>query len=250
VNIYSTSHFVRLVASIDVETGSNTHATNCDTLQRTAPHCNILQRNSLQHTATRGWKCVTGTLCDLLGVTMLRLVATHMQHTATHCHTLPHTATHCHTLPHTATHCNTLPHTATHCRLRQRNTLQHTATYCSILQHTAAQQSASHCNTGLERGDEQLNDLWAVMMLRFVETQATHCITLQYTATHRSTTPTYICTCMYMCMCIYMYLYICIYIYMCIINILMYIYTCIYICICICIHVHLYSMHIHILPSH
>jgi len=59
----------------------------------------------------------------------------HTTHTARH-HTLQHTAathprpgiraravtaTHCHTLQHTATHCNTLPHAATH------HTLQHTA---------------------------------------------------------------------------------------------------------------------------
>ena len=58
-------HFVRLVRCNDVETG---------TLQRTATHCNILQRNSLQHTATRGWKWVMCTLCDLFVVMMLRLV--------------------------------------------------------------------------------------------------------------------------------------------------------------------------------
>ena len=58
-------HFMRLVGCNDVETG---------TLQRTATHCNILQRNSLQHTATRGWKWVMCTLCDLFVVMMLRLV--------------------------------------------------------------------------------------------------------------------------------------------------------------------------------
>ena len=34
-----------------------------------------------------------------------------LQHTTTHCNTLPHTATDYHTLQHTTTHCNSLPHT-------------------------------------------------------------------------------------------------------------------------------------------
>jgi len=103
-----------------------------------------------------------------------------LQHTATHCNTLPYTATlthshsaasHCDTLQHTATHYNTLQHshtctlphrTVTHYNTLQhsthshfathRNTLQHTATHCSTLQHIAThcntlQHTATHCNT-------------------------------------------------------------------------------------------------------
>jgi len=77
-----------------------------------------------------------------------------LQHTATHCHTLPHTATHCHTLPHTATHCHILQHTGTHW-----HTLAHTGTHCNTLQHTA-----THCNT--------------------LQHTATHCNTLPHTVTH------------------------------------------------------------------
>jgi len=57
------------------------------------------------------------------------VLATLLQHTATHCVTMWHTATHCNTLQHTAQHCNTQQHTATHC-----NTLQHTATHCNTIQ--------------------------------------------------------------------------------------------------------------------
>jgi len=63
-----------------------------------------------------------------------------LQHTATHCNTLPHTATHCNTLQHTTRHCDTLQHTATH-----YSTLQHTVTHCNTLQHTAPH--CKHCNT-------------------------------------------------------------------------------------------------------
>ena len=67
-----------------------------------------------------------------------------------HGHTLQHTATHCNTLPsataktwtHTATHCNTLQQAAARC-----NTLQHTArtaTRCSTLRHTATYYFHSH----------------------------------------------------------------------------------------------------------
>ena len=62
---------------------------HCNTLQRTATHCNT-------QIASRGSE-----------TTQQRAK---LQHTATH--TLQHTATHCNT--HTAKHCNTLKHTATH----------------------------------------------------------------------------------------------------------------------------------------
>ena len=74
---------------------SHTHmsvATQCNTLQHTATHCNRAVWATLtwvwQHSATRVW-----------------------QHSATHYNTLQRTATHCNTLQHTATHCNTLQHT-------------------------------------------------------------------------------------------------------------------------------------------
>jgi len=98
----------------------------CNTLQRTAAHC-----NTLQHATTR---------CDThIHIDTCINAATYcnaLQHTATHCNTLKHAATRCNTLQHTATHCNTPQHTATHW-----NTLQHTATHCNTLQHTA-----THCN--------------------------------------------------------------------------------------------------------
>jgi len=89
-----------------------------------------------------------------------------LQHTATHCNTLPHTATHCNTLQHTATHCDTLQHSATHC-----NTLQHTTRHCDTLQHTAThystlQHTVTHCNT-----------------LQHTAPHCKHCNTLQHTMT-------------------------------------------------------------------
>jgi len=91
-------------------------------MQRTAIHCNILQRS-----ATRSyWR------------------SNSMQHTTTHCNILQHTASLCKTVQRsatwshlrgnvtqdTATHCNTLQYFATHC-----NTLQYFARLCNTLQH-------------------------------------------------------------------------------------------------------------------
>jgi len=92
-------------------------------------------------------------------------VASHRQHTATHCNKLqhtantatrqlhkeaprrPHTAKHCNTLHHITTHCNTLQQTTTvefhkgaH---REHNTLRRTTTHWNTLQHTAAHRK--HC---------------------------------------------------------------------------------------------------------
>ena len=106
-----------------------------------------------------------------------------LQHTATHCNTVPntvtqcniptpdcrngcivdygplpqYTATYCHTLQHTAKHCGTLQQTATH--NSQRGSVhrrgykvlrQHTATHCNTLQH-----AATHCNSneGVSTGE-------------------------------------------------------------------------------------------------
>jgi len=118
-----------------------------NTLQHTAPHCNICI--TLQHSATHH-KNVVHTMWDVRCSTWAVLRITLLQFTATHCNKLRHTATHC------ITHCNTRQHTATHC-----NTLQHTATHCNTLQHTA-----TRCNTWYRT--------------------ATYCITLQHTTT-RST---------------------------------------------------------------
>jgi len=94
--------------------------------------CDILNVNTLQHTATH---CNTLQLKHVFHFRILppSTVATHI---ATHCSTLQHTAAHCNTLQHTATHCNTLQHIAVH-----DNTLQHTTTHCSTLLH-----AATHCN--------------------------------------------------------------------------------------------------------
>jgi len=147
-------------------------ATLCNTLQRTAMHCDILTTqtatrcnrmqvqphgracffmtycNTLQHTATH-CKTIQHTATHLQHThcNTLHHIATHCKHTVTHCNTLQHTAPHCNTLHHTASHCTTLQHTATHC-----NTLQHTATHCNTLQHAATnckilQHTATHCTT-------------------------------------------------------------------------------------------------------
>ena len=84
----------------------------CNTLQRTATHCNTLRHTNRN---VHMWHDICNTL----------------QHTATHCNTLQHTATRCDILTAMfisdmtyAAHCSTLQHTAAHC-----NTLQHIATY-------------------------------------------------------------------------------------------------------------------------
>jgi len=110
-----------------------------DTLQHTATHC-----NTLQHTAVH---CNTPIACSSVHIWWKTL-----QRNATHCNALQntywrfecariveHTATHCNTLPCTATHCNTLQHTAAHCKRPiggssmhiLLNTLQRTATHCN-----------------------------------------------------------------------------------------------------------------------
>ena len=76
--------------------------------ERTAAHCNILQHTAIKHPAIHSaTHCNTlqrtATHCDILG------------HTATHCNKLQNTATHCYTLKYAATHCNTL-HNHTVCR--------------------------------------------------------------------------------------------------------------------------------------
>jgi len=136
-----------------------------------------------------------------------------LQHTATHCNTLQHTATHCNTLQHTATHCDTqgceccqkcksiimsmtMQHTATYC-----NTLQHAATHYRILQYTGLRMLQVQFNyhvddTGVSRvlpthcnilqhsaSASHLSFWWHWGQL----CTATHCNTLQHTATHCNT---------------------------------------------------------------
>jgi len=79
------------------------------------------------------------------------------------CIKLQDTARHCNTLQHTTTHCNTLHHmhrlTTSTVRDQRCNTMQQSAAHCStMLHHTATDFST-----------------------------ATHCKTLQHTATHRNT---------------------------------------------------------------
>jgi len=170
---------------------------HCNTLQHTAIHCNTLQCNRPHKT------------CNLYRL-----------HTATHCNTLQHTATHCNTLQHTATHCNTLQHTATHCNAIDHTkriqlaiyiicTPQHTATHCSTVQHTATHHKKTTQPTMYPTKNRSLlqntvcftwlfckRGLWPQCILPtqpatcFVCAQqatATHCTTLQHTATNHNT---------------------------------------------------------------
>jgi len=131
-------------------------ATHCNTLQRTATHCNAPQHiNVNAEQAADTTRGIPVTRIDKISLQHARCNT--LQRTATHCNALQHTATHkykCGTgcryyawhsrdsywqnitatrsLQHTATHCNALQCTATHC-----NTLQRTATYCNALQRTA-----------------------------------------------------------------------------------------------------------------
>jgi len=93
-----------------------------------------------------------------------------LQHTATHCKALQHTAAHCSTLQHTVAHCNTLQHTATHWYILVTFP-SHTASLCGRAPCSKHSQytrifvcTATHCNT--------------------LQHTATHCNTLQHTATH------------------------------------------------------------------
>ena len=132
------------ISNVYVYTYIHTH---CNTLQHSATLCNAVQRVGvpLSYMSVRA----------AAGVPRADIKSRALQHTATHCNTLPHTATHCNTLQRIAMHCNALQHTSVHfsylstlcvpCfgrNLAHWNTLQHTATHCNTLQHTA-----THCNT-------------------------------------------------------------------------------------------------------
>ena len=70
-------------------------------------------------------------------------------------------------LQHTTTHCNTL------------QTLQHTATRCLTLQ--TLRNTATHCRVEIPRNGKMISTNTAT------QPTATHCNTLQHTATHRNT---------------------------------------------------------------
>jgi len=70
-------------------------ATQCNTLQHYAIHCNTVQNQYRDRRDDRG---------------RYLLMLARVVHTATHCYTLQHTATRCNTMQHTAAHCKTLQH--------------------------------------------------------------------------------------------------------------------------------------------
>ena len=110
-------------------------------------------------------------------------VASHLQHTATHCNahcdTLQSTATHCNALqctaPHTATHCNALQHTAPH-------TAAHCNAHCNALQHTVIQPTPAM---------SPIPSGWfaasCITLQRTLQHAEMHCITLQHTQHHTTT---------------------------------------------------------------
>ena len=173
-------------------------ATHCNTLPYTATHCNTLQLTVVLNIKY-------SVVSERRNVNRIAL-----QHTTTHYNTLQHTTTHCsveyqelrrvseaeYDLQRTATHCNTLQHTATqqstpqvtvvlnikYCVVSQRqnmicNALQRTATHCTGLQHTA-----THRNTPQHIVTHLLVSV--SLFLRGGACTATHCNTLQHTATH------------------------------------------------------------------
>ena len=89
-----------------------THApkAHCNSLQHTAPRCNIL---TLQHTVTH--YCVT------IKSIVHRAPSQYLVNGALHltCQTLQHTVTHCNALQHTAPHCNTLQHNTQRSKVRK-----------------------------------------------------------------------------------------------------------------------------------
>ena len=92
------------------------YATQCNSLQHTATHCNILQRHVLLRRISLQ---VCNTYQRTHYTTTPRLASSYflasMRHTTTHCNTQQLTATHCNTLQHTKTHCNIMQHTSMPC---------------------------------------------------------------------------------------------------------------------------------------
>ena len=174
---------------------------SCNTLQHTATHCNTqkmslsrphtldyitLSCNTLQHTAThKRWVWLVRTHLITCVCHMWLHVCVTCDHITLSCNTLQHTATHCNILQHTMkelcivrTHWITSLWVATHCKL-----LQHTATHkrsvCLVRTHLIT----CVCHIGLH-----VCVIYDYMCVSCVITSlwvATHCNTLQHTATHK-----------------------------------------------------------------
>ena len=120
---------------------TTTHPPHCNTVQRTATHCNTSLAHIIRaplaghHITARHCK----TLQDTATQELLTLLARPSRSTISPQDT-DHTATHCNTLQHKSnSHCQSTPHgTPYHFK-----TLQHTATHCNTLQH----KSSSHCQS-------------------------------------------------------------------------------------------------------
>jgi len=117
---------------------SSSSATCCNTLQRTATHCN----SPLQHTLQQP-TCRVQTCAGPLPMS---------SSPATRCNTLQRTATtHCNTLQHTATHCNNPPpKSALVPGLTMRAS---SATCCNTLRRTAT----THCNNTLQQPTSKIS---------------------------------------------------------------------------------------------
>ena len=170
--------------------------TRCNSLQHTAIHCNALQHTAAYHFAAAvaaGRASDAATHYNALQLTVthcntlqhmtffcccLRAVPRMVQHTAklwnTNCNKYP--ATHCNSMQHNTTHCNILQLSlCCYCRLRAGPWIvQHTATYCNT-------HSATYCNT---HGNTHCNP--HMLLLSTLQHTATHCNTLQHTATHNT----------------------------------------------------------------
>jgi len=117
--LHTTYHNTRLAA---------VHTTHCNTRPNTLPdHCNILQRSTLQYTATH-----------------CKIQCVWIQHTAIHIQTMQR---HCNILQHTATHCNILQHAATQKVYLALQIIirQHTATVPSLCTRSCTNCSMLQC---------------------------------------------------------------------------------------------------------
>jgi len=190
INIWVTSHVWTVMSHIwmrflQVSLAGLFNATHC---KGTAT-----QRDTLQHIPDT----------DLIR-TGTENINIYMQHTATHCNTLPR---HCNTLQRTATHPMYWSHPdrngehhylhATHRNtLNTGKTLQDAARHCKTLQDTAthcntlptlcntSQQTTTHCNTLRHTSDTELITTGAGNMMIYMQQTATQCNTIQRSATH------------------------------------------------------------------
>jgi len=99
-------------------------ATQCNTLQRTAVHCNAWWR----HDGVLLYWCVTH--CVAVCVRLYGVVTWWFEHTAAHCSTIQQTA------KHVASHCNTLQHSVIHSAIMSRYMHMLIATHCNIHRNT------------------------------------------------------------------------------------------------------------------